>query len=166
MDAKSKAVRAYVAFMFAFLGRGLCAASEVDEVARAEIARFPEGWLFEMGVLPHGPSVRVRKRGGVFVLDASSDERPSLAIRFKHLRHALAALAFREGTPLLFADERLVVDGDVAWAMRMQRVLDRLLVLTLPEPIAANVLLRVPRVSHKARASARLLARMARNAVA
>ena len=158
----TRAIRAFVGFMMKFIARGLCAASVVDPVARAELAAFPDGFAFEMGVLPDGPSLRLRKQNGVLV--PADDAKPDLAIRFKHLRHALVSFTFQESTAQSFASERMLLDGDIPHAMRMQRVLDRLLVLTLPHSIATKALKRVPviPVREKSVAVARLYAQMIR----
>lgn len=153
------AARAYVAFMMKFIARGLCAASRVDEVVRDELAPLPAGFTFEMSVLPAGPALRLRRtESGTFEALEPSGDRPDLAIRFKHLRHAVASFTFQEPTARSFADDRMVVDGDPALAMRMQRMLDRLLVLTLPGPVAEKALLRVPALKtiDKARSAGRL----------
>lgn len=162
MTGETRAIRAYVSFMMKFIARGLCAASVVDPVVREELEPFPEGFTFEMGVLPDGPSLRLRKVNGVL---ADGDHgKPDLAIQFKHLRHALVSFTFKESVAQSFAAERMVLDGEIPHAMRMQRVLDRLLVLTLPTPIAAKALKRVPHIPprEKATAIARLYAQMIR----
>lgn len=162
-EAGTTAIRAYVAFMMAFTGRGLAAASRVDDVVRAEIAGLPSGFTFEMGVLPSGPTLRLRRTDeGTFVEEPVTGERPELGIRFKHLRHAFVSLTFQEPTSRSNADDRILIDGDPALAMRMQRILDRFLFLTLPEAIARKALQRLPDVGFldKARAIARLTQEM------
>jgi hypothetical protein len=158
----TKAIRAYVSFMMKFIARALCAASAVDPIVREELDAFPEGFTFEMGVLPDGPSLRLKKQNGV--LGDGDHGKPDLAIRFKHLRHALVSFTFQESVAQSFAAERMVLDGEIPHAMRMQRVLDRLLFLTLPEPIAKKALKRVPTVPvrEKATAIARLFGQMLR----
>lgn len=162
---EARAIRAYLAFMMGFIARGLAAASAVDPVAREELAPFPPGFTFEMGVLPDGPALRLRKGDdGALAPLAPGGPRPDLSIRWKHLRHAFATLTFAESAARSLADNRMIVDGDLASAMRMQRVLDRLLVLTLPAPIARRALKRLPaiRAPQKLADAARLYARMMR----
>lgn len=163
MPETTPAIRAYVAFMMAFIARGLCAASRVDEVAKADVAGLPRGFTFEMGVLPNGPTLRLRRTDeGTLVEEEVTGERPELGIRFKHLRHALVSFTFQESTARSFADDRMLIDGDPALAMRMQRILDRLLFLTLPEAISVKALKRLPKVGalQKARDVARLTKEM------
>lgn len=157
------AIRAYVSFMMAFIARGLCAASRVDDVVREEVEGLPPGFTFEMGVLPNGPTLRLRRTDeGTLVEETVSGERPELGIRFKHLRHAFVSFTFQESTARSFADDRMLVDGDPALAMRMQRILDRLLFLTLPELVAVKALKRLPTTTtlKKARDIARLTKEM------
>jgi hypothetical protein len=165
LDAKG--TRAFVALMIAFMGRALVAVSSTDDDARGEIEGFPEGFTFEMKVLPSGPAFRLRKAEGRFVLD-DGRARPTLAIQFKHLRHAARVLSFVESTPAAFANDRLVVDGDVAFAMRMQRILDRMQSILLPHAIAARALKRAPSLplGGHAVAAARLYGKIVRGAVA
>jgi hypothetical protein len=168
LDAlEGQATRAFVTFMLSFMGRALLAVSATDAEARAEIEGFAEGFTFEMKVLPSGPAIRLRKQGGRFVADAQPT-RPTLAIQFKHLRHAARVLSFVESTPQAFANDRMVVDGDVALAMRMQRILDRMQSILLPHVVAARALKRAPVLPLAAHAkdAARLYGRMARELVA
>lgn len=164
-----KGTRAFVALMIAFMGRALVAVSSTDDEVRGELEGFSEGFTFEMKVLPSGPSFRLRKSAGRFVADLGETRRarPTLAIQFKHLRHAARVLSFVESTPAAFANDRLVVDGDVALAMRMQRILDRMQSILLPHAIAARALKRAPELplGVHAVAAARLYAMIARGAV-
>jgi hypothetical protein len=165
-----KGTRAFVALMIAFMGRALVAVSSTDDEVRGEIEGFPEGFTFEMKVLPSGPAFRLRKLGGRFVSEpgGTRQARPTLAIQFKHLRHAARVLSFVESTPAAFANDRLVIDGDVAFAMRMQRILDRMQSILLPHAIAARALKQAPELplGGHAIAAARLYARIAAGAFA
>jgi hypothetical protein len=139
----------------------------------------PDGFTFEMKVLPAGPSFRVRKSAGSFRLDERPDvlpryargglergnAKPDLSIQLKHLRHALRLFAFVESTPQAVANNRIVIDGDVASAMRVQRILDRVMALLLPDIVAVRAIEQLfPMTTReKIRGSARLALRMASN---
>jgi hypothetical protein len=166
-ELEGRATFAFVSAMLAFMGRALLAVSTTDDEVRREIEGFPEGFTFEMKVLPSGPSFRLRKHEGRFVADEGGS-RPMLAIQFKHLRHAARVVSFVESTPAAFANDRLVVDGDVAFAMRMQRILDRMQTILLPHAIAARALKDAPALPFRdhAIAAAKLYARIAGEALA
>jgi hypothetical protein len=155
------AVRAFVGATLAFLGRGVAALTIVDEVAREEVLGLPEPFLFAMDVAPHGPSMRLARRGDRLVVDHGSD-RPTLTIRFKHLRHAARVFSLLETTPQAVAHQRLIVDGDLAAAMRIQRLLDRTQEILLPPPIARRALDRASAIpaADRARLAVRLLAQI------
>ena len=59
----SHARRSYVELMFQVMGRALQAISEVDEATRNETRELPEGFLFEMQVMPNGPKLIVEHTG-------------------------------------------------------------------------------------------------------
>jgi hypothetical protein len=128
---------------------GLCAVCKTDALAREEIAAFPDGFTFEMTVLPSGPGLRLRKQGQQFQPDRGV-ERPTLSIQFKHIRHALRVMAMIDDVPKAIANDRLVIDGELSWAMRVGRITERMMSAL------------VPRALHSAPASVRLYAQMAR----
>jgi hypothetical protein len=59
-----QARRLYVEVMFQVMGRALQAVSEVDEMVQAEAKSLPEGFLFEMMVMPAGSRLIVEHTGG------------------------------------------------------------------------------------------------------
>ncbi len=156
--AASGAVRTYVEIMMVVMGRGLISLTRHDESVQSELEGFPGGFRFEMITLPDGPSVRLRLNAErAFEMDTAPG-RPDLSIQFKHVRHAFLVLSFQEGTVRAFANNRMVVDGDIAWAMRMVRILNRLQSIILPEAIARRAVKRydpVP-VVQKARLAAKI----------
>lgn len=156
----------YVATMLAITARGFVAATRTDAEARHDAEGLPDGFTFEMKVLPAGPSFRVRKSTGTFRLDEGT-AKPDLSIQLKHLRHALRLFAFVESTPQALANNRIVVDGDVASAMRVQRILDRVMALLLPDFVAVRAIeaLFPMTVGEKLRGSAKLAIAMAEDAM-
>ncbi len=140
----SHARRSYVELMFQVMGgRALQAISEVDEATRNETRELPEGFLFEMQVMPNGPKLIVEHTGNGKLLFHGGDEAPrppvDLSIQFKHIAHAFLVLSFQEKTSVAFANDRMLVDGgDVSYAVRMTRVLNRLESFILPPRLIAE----------------------------
>jgi len=136
----------YVAVMMRIVGWGLRAMSKVDPAVRAEADGFPAGALIEMTVMPHGPGMVLEKRDdGTFAyLGGRPPRKADLAVRFKHLSHAFAVLAFAESTPEAFAKARMVVDGDISSGVRLVRCLYRLETILLPKFIARRGMKRYP----------------------
>jgi hypothetical protein len=124
-------VRAIVRALLALTETALCTVCGTDDRAREEIRGFPDGFTFEMKVLPSGPGLRVRKEGERFRPDRGA-ERPTLSIQFKHLRHALRVMATIDDVPSAIAGDRLVIDGELSWAMRVQRISDRMMGALVP----------------------------------
>lgn len=135
--------RAYVKTMLNVFGRALVLGSRFDPVVKEELLPLPVGFVFELTVLPSGPRTRVRKgEHGSLELDDGT-ERASVSVQLKHLRHALRLLTFVEPTMRALAQDRIVIDGEVAYAMRMQRILDRVQSKMLPGPVVKLALRRI-----------------------
>jgi len=146
----SRARRLYVELMFQVMGRALQAVSEVDSEVQREARALPEGFLFEMMVMPAGPRLIVEHVGdGRFHYHGNSAPRPvDVSIQFKHLAHAFLVLSFQEKTSVAFANDRMLVDGDVSYAVRMTRVLNRLESFILPRIIARRAVKEYPANLH------------------
>ena len=160
--------RAYVNLMMGVVGRGLVSTSQSDEVVRREVSAFPANYVFQMVVMPSGPSFSAQVQAdGTLRLLKGFQGRPDLCIRFKHMSHAFLVLSFQEGTARAFANDRMYVDGDVSQAIRLVRCLSRMEVLILPKIIAERAVKRYPAIAlgEKAGLAARIYARVALNFV-
>ena len=161
----SHARRSYVELMFQVMGRALQAISEVDEATRNETCELPEGFLFEMQVMPNGPKLIVEHTGnGKLLFHGDEAPRPvDLSIQFKHIAHAFLVLSFREKTAVAFANDRMLVDGEISQAVRMTRVLNRLESFILPKLVAQRAVKEYPkelRLPEKLLSAARIYLRI------
>ncbi|NMT65091.1 hypothetical protein [Marinobacter orientalis] len=163
-----QARRLYVELMFQVMGRALQAISEVDASARREARGLPEGFLFEMMVMPDGSRLIVEHVGdGRFHYHGNSAPRPvDLSIRFKHIAHAFLVMSFQEKTSVAFANDRMLVDGDIGYAVRMTRILNRLESFILPRVVAERAVKEYPsnlRLPEKLLSAARIYLKVASN---
>ncbi|WP_339799901.1 hypothetical protein [uncultured Marinobacter sp.] len=139
--------RQYVATMFQVMGHALEAISRTDDKVRKEARELPLGFIFEMTVLPAGPSLRVKHLGDGELAYLAGDVAPetiNLSIRFKHIAHAFLVLSFQEQTAVAFANDRMLVNGDISYAVRMTRILNRLESFILPKVIASRAVKEYP----------------------
>ncbi|MBD3656871.1 MULTISPECIES: hypothetical protein [Marinobacter] len=145
-----QARRLYVELMFQVMGRALQAVSEIDETVQQEANALPEGFLFEMMVMPDGARLIVEHTGnGRFrYLGDSAPRAVDLSIQFKHIAHAFLVLSFQEKTSVAFANDRMLVDGDISRAIRMTRILNRLEAFILPKLIAKRAVKEYPENIH------------------
>jgi hypothetical protein len=140
--------RAYLNVNLWFMGRAIQAASRVDDRVRREFRDLPPDFTFALGVLPDGPYMILRKRGkdsARYIGRKIDAQEVDLTMTFKHLEAAFQTFTFRENTPTSFARDRLVVDGEVAYACPAARVLDIVQIYLLPKPIAKLAVKRYPR---------------------
>lgn len=165
-----RARRFYVGAMFQVMGRALQAMTEVDGEACRETRQLPPGFLFEMRVLPSGPVMVVEhtKDGRLRFLGTDAPRPINLSIQFKHMVHAFRVVSFQEKTAIAFANERMLVDGDIAYAVRMTRVLNRLETFILPRFLAVRAVKQYPRslgFVEKTAGAARIYLRVLRNLI-
>ncbi len=129
--------QAYVKLMMDMIGRGLVMASQVDQEIQQEVAKFPTNFVLSMNVFPNGPAFIAKvTEDHQLVLLSSSETKPDLTITFKHLSHAYLVFSFQEGTAQAFANDRMIADGDLSYAIRLVRCLNKMESLILPKLLA------------------------------
>ncbi len=135
----------YVKLMMDVIGRGLVMASQVDEEVKQEVAKFPVGFVLSMNVFPHGPAfiAKVTPNHQLELLH-SVENKPDLTITFKHLSHAFLVFSFQESTAQAFAHDRMIADGDVGYAIRLVRCLNKMEALILPKLLAELAVKQYP----------------------
>ncbi|GAA5008791.1 hypothetical protein GCM10023206_15680 [Acinetobacter puyangensis] len=128
---------AYVSLMMDVIGRGLVVANQIDSEIKSEISGFPTNFIFSMKVFPKGPSfvIQVQYDHQLKLLKNFSGK-PDLTITFKHLTHAFLVFSFQEGTAQAFANDRMVADGELSYAIRLVRCLNKMEALILPKLVA------------------------------
>ena len=129
--------QAYVKLMMDVIGRGLVMVSQVDDEIRHEVSKFPVGFVLSMKVFPHGPAfvAQVNEQHSLELV-SSLQEKPNLTITFKHLHHAFLVFSFQESTAQAFANDRMIADGDLSYAIRLVRCLNKMEALILPKLVA------------------------------
>lgn len=134
----------YLTIMMTVVGRALYAVSRVDDEAAAEIQGLPAQTVIEMNVAGNSPSFKVRAVGDGTLDVVSDDAAADLSISFKHMSHAFLVLSFQEGTAVSFTRDRMVADGELSYAIRLVRVLNRMEAIILPKFIAKRAVKRYP----------------------
>lgn len=161
--------RPYVVLMMDVIGRALEASSQVDPVIQQEIRRLPSRLLFEMRVMPSGPALVLEKTGdsGLRYLGSTALRKPDVAMKFKHLNHAFLVLSFQEATARAFANDRVLLDGEISHAMKLVRCLNRMESLILPKIVAQRALKRYPSLplGEKVRSGSRIYTQVIKNLV-
>lgn len=131
------AQRAYVTLMMDVIGRGLTSASQIDPEIHEETKGLPQGMVIQMTVFPSGPNFTAQVQpDGSLALLKNFTGKAGLVIKFKHMSHAFLVFSFQEGTARAFANDRMLVDGDVSHAIRLVRCLNKMEALILPKLVA------------------------------
>lgn len=138
--------RAYVGIFLWFTGRAIQAAAKVDEQVRKEFDNLPADFTFSLGCLPDGPWMVVGKeKGNVKYLGGNPGERHlHVRLAIKNVDAAFLILSFQESTAVATTRNRLIMDGEVPYALAATRILDIVEVYLLPKSIAALAVKRYP----------------------
>lgn len=131
-----KLQKAYVHLMMDVISRGLVTAAQSDAEINKEVQGFPAGFVFSMQVIGSTPKFFAQIQDDHSIRLLKECEQPDLAIKFKHLNHAFLVFSFQEGTAQSFANDRMIADGDVAYAIRLVRCLNKMEALILPKLVA------------------------------
>lgn len=137
----------YVATMLWFVGRAVQAGAMVDPDIQEEFKRLPKGFTFSLGVLPEGPNMIVGKdrSGNVRYLGGKLEgKKIDLLMKIKNIEAAVLMFSFQESTPEVTCNDRLIVNGEVAPACAVVRILDAVQVYLLPKLLARLAVKRYP----------------------
>lgn len=142
----------YVSGMMQLISNMLKASSQVDDVVKAEVANMPEGFVFRLCVAPGTPSLTMKKQGDALISLSDYDQKPDLTMTFKHVTFAFLVFSFQEHTAQAYANERLVIDGDIPMSMKVVRCLNRLQSIILPKVIAKKAVKTYPELDFSLKA--------------
>jgi len=139
------AQKAYVALMMDTIARALVFASQVDGELKNEFSGFPANFVIQMIVLPNGSHFNLQVQADKSLVRLDHFEgKPDLAVKFKHVSHAFLVFSFQESTSRAFANDRMIADGEVSYAIRLVRCLNKLEALILPKLVAELAVKRYP----------------------
>lgn len=133
----------YVQFMMHFIRQGLIASSQIDTELKKEISQFPTGFVICMNIFPTGPAFYLKKNS-LSHFEEVEPTSPNLTITFKHIHHAFLVFSFQESTVQAFANDRMIATGDLSYAVRTVRCLNRMQSLILPKFIAKKIVKGYP----------------------
>jgi hypothetical protein len=138
--------RAYVGIFLWFTGRAIQAAAKVDEQIRKEFDNLPDDFTFSLGCLPNGPWMVIGKENGTVKYLGGNPQGRHLHVRLaiKNVDAAFLILSFQESPALATTRNRLITDGEVPYALAVQRVLDIVEIYLLPRIIASLAVKRYP----------------------
>ena len=142
--------RAVVKTGFLALGRAIESASNFEESVIKEVKQWPEGFSFNMTVLPYGPNLAMVKQNGVMkMLHQRKKEDASLTVEIKNLSTAFKMITTQLGAHNVFAQHKIGVVGNVGDSMVLIRVIYIAEGYLFPEILNKNILKKSPTMTVK-----------------
>jgi hypothetical protein len=130
------------------LGVAFELAAKYDPEIQEELAEWPDGLVFAMGVLPNGPYISVQKLEGDRVRYLGLDMKsPAVSILFKNLDSALLSFTGQIGTHVAAAQHRFILRGNVAEGMKIARVMNMVQAYLFPALLLRKIFKRVPKLT-------------------
>lgn len=142
--------RIYVSIMLFVFGRAFQAAAKSDPSAKKEFESMPDDFMLDLCVEPNGPHMLVGKdeKGRIRYYGWNPEgKKVTLYMKIKNLDAAILMFTFQESSCVATARDRLIVDGELAVACGVLRIMDLLEVLLLPKIVAKLGVKRYPKWS-------------------
>lgn len=142
--------RSVVKAGFLALGRAIQSVSHFEKDIIKEIKDWPEGFSFNMTVLPYGPNLVMVKRKGVMrMLHVRKKEDANLIVEIKNLSVAFKMITTQLGAHHVFAQHKIGVVGSVADSMKLIRIIYIAEGYLFPEVLNKNILKKSPKMTFK-----------------
>lgn len=113
---------------------------------RKEIEPWEEGRRFTIEILPRGPSITMEKRGNSIRYLGTGRQSPHISMVFKNYDAALPVLFGLKGTHQAFAENRIMVYGDLGKTMEINRAVNIVIAYLLPGLMVKRIFKRMPRM--------------------
>lgn len=111
-----------------------------------ELEGWEDGRRFAIGVLPKGPYITMEKRGNVIYYLGKGLVSPGIAMLFKNFDTALPVFLGMKGSFQTFAENGIVVKGNLAHTMEVNRAANIVYAYLFPGIILKIILKRPPKL--------------------
>ena len=130
--------------MFTFIGVAFEEVSRRAPDLKREIALWNQGRRCALGVLPKGPFITLQKVNGRIQYLGKRKVDPHMTFLFKNLDSALLVLTAQMSVHQALAESRILLDGQVSYAMELNRALAIVETYLFPRFILNRILKRPP----------------------
>lgn len=135
--------------VFFIIGRALQSASRWDADIKKELSVLPDNFKIQMLVLPKGPEMTVITRNGRFKYLGMKPMEADMTVNYKNMESAFMLFTARKGISRSYAEHRLSLRGNLAYAMMFTRCVIIVQGYLFPKIINRRIMKRVPPMSLK-----------------
>ncbi len=136
-----------ISISFMFFGPAFEVVSKVAPELKKEIEDWEDGRRFAIGVLPDGPAITLEKNGGLILYVGRGYHSPVITMAFKNLDTALPVFLGMKGTYQAFAENSIIIHGNLSHTMEINRVVGIVTGYLFPGIILPKVLKRPPKMT-------------------
>jgi hypothetical protein len=114
---------------------------------REELTSWDDGRRFSVGILPRGPYITLEKRRDMIYYLGKGLISPNISMLFKNFDAALPVFLGMKGSFQTFAENGMIVEGNLSHTMEVNRVANIVYAYLFPGIILKIILKRPPRLS-------------------
>ena len=149
ISLEKKIKKIVVQIVMFVLGKAIQSASHWDSIIRHEAARWPDGFIVSLEVLPWGPRMSLKKQEARLKYIGAGPENSDLVISFKNIECAFLVFSGLMGSEQASAEHRMTLRGDLAIALSLIRIINLIEVYLYPKIISRRLVKKVPRLTLK-----------------
>jgi hypothetical protein len=129
------------------LGPAFEVISKMVPEIKTELASWEDGRRFAVGILPKGPYITLEKKGDMIYYIGKGLICPNISMFFKNFDAALPVFLGIKGSFQTFAENGMLVEGNLAHTMEVNRVANIIYTYLFPGIILKIILKRPPKLN-------------------
>lgn len=149
--------RIYVKITFWLLGRVFTILHKIDPEVERYWQKIENSNSFGFFIEPSGPCLIIERQEGKIKTSSKCNENADILFIFKTLSSAFEVFTARKSTIRSYAENRILIKGDIGDVMWFIRIVERLEFYLFPRFIAKKVIKRLPDVNFSTLALRRFL---------
>lgn len=134
----------YVKITFWLLSRSLKVVHKIDKEVEKFWSKIENSNSFAFIIEPKGPCLVVKREGEKIITTTSCKEQADILFIFKTINSAFSVFSAQKPTIRAYAENRILIKGDIGDIMWVMRIMDRVQFYLFPRFIAKRVIKKFP----------------------
>lgn len=129
--------------IFICLARGIAGLINKDKIITNDFDTLPIGFKINLGILPYGTYLGLIKTNSGFLIKKNGFATPDLIVTFKNTKSAKKVMLAKKSIAQSFSEHAIIVGGDIAQALVLVRIINRVECYLFPRFMTKNILPKI-----------------------
>ena len=129
--------------IYTCLARGIAGLYKKDSNIKKEIDSLPDGFKINLGILASGNYIGLIKTNNGLFIQKNGFETADLNVYFKNVKATKRVMLARQSVAQSYSRHELIVGGDIARAMVLVRIINRVECYLFPRFMTKNILPKI-----------------------